>query len=110
MEFVGVKEPNGFVIRLKGRLDTVAAPQFDEKCGQWLEQGERHVVLDMTGVEYISSVGLRSILILGKKIMALGGKLHISSMSKLVGGVFQISGFSGIFPVFDSVDSALAKF
>jgi anti-anti-sigma factor len=109
MEIESVKKDKAFVVRIKGRLDAVAAPEFDKKCGQWLDQGEKNVVLNFADLEYISSIGLRSILVLGKRIKSQNGKLHLCSMNKTVSGVFQMSGFAAIFPVFDSLESALEK-
>ncbi len=109
MEIEGTKNQNAFVIKVKGRMDAVSTPEFDKKCDEWLNQGEKDVVLDFDGLEYISSIGLRSILVLGKRIKGQNGKLHLCKMNKTVSGVFQMSGFVAIFPVFDSLEEALGK-
>ena len=109
MEIEGVKKDKAFVVKLKGRMDAVGTPEFDKKCGDWLGQGEKNMVVDFSELEYISSIGLRSILVLGKRIKVEHGKLHLCGMNKAVGGVFQMSGFAAIFPIFDSLGPALEK-
>jgi anti-anti-sigma factor len=109
MEISGTNNEKAFVVRLKGRMDAIGAPEFDKKCGEWLGQGNVKIVIDFSELEYISSIGLRSILVLGKQIKGQDGKLHLCGMDKIVGGVFQMSGFAAIFPVFDSLEPALAK-
>ncbi|MEM5787018.1 MAG: STAS domain-containing protein [Syntrophobacteraceae bacterium] len=109
MEIEGSSTEKALVVRLKGRMDAVAAPEFDKKCSEWLAGGMYNVVLDFSDLEYISSIGLRSILVLGKQIKGQNGKLHLCSLNKTVGGVFQMSGFAAIFPVFDSLKPALEK-
>ncbi len=108
MELEISKERGWLVIRLQGRMDAAGTPDFDRTCGDWLDRGEQNMVLDCAKLEYVSSIGLRSILVLGKRLKGANGKLHLCGMNKVVGGIFDISGFTGIFPVFDSLESALA--
>lgn len=108
MEIESLKERGWLVIRLQGRMDAAGVPDFDRECGDWLDRGEHNMVLDCAKLEYISSIGLRSILVLGKRLKGVNGTLRICGLNKAVGGIFEISGFTGIFPIFDSLESALA--
>lgn len=107
MKIEGAGGPKAFVVNVAGRLDVASAPEFDQKCGRWLDQGEKNMVLDLSALEYISSIGLRSILLLGKRIKGQGGKLHLCCLNRTIMKVFQMSGFTAIFPVFDTLGTAI---
>jgi anti-anti-sigma factor len=107
MEVEGFKKNNVAVVTVKGRMDAVTAPDFEKQCAKWIEENEKVLILDFKGLEYISSAGLRSILATGKKIKGQGGKLLFCNMNGMVKGVFDISGFASIFPIFETLEQAL---
>lgn len=109
MEVEGTKKEKAFVVRVKGRMDAVTAPDFEKRCATWVEADEKVIVLDFNGLEYISSAGLRSILATGKKLKTQGGKLLFCNMNGMVRGVFDISGFASIFPIFETLEQALEQ-
>lgn len=104
-----IKEGNATVVNVSGRLDNVTASQFDTACDKLLRDGTLSLVLDFSNLTYISSAGLRSVLLLGKKSKARGGRVLICGLSQMVKDVFQISGFMGMFPVFQNREEALAN-
>jgi anti-anti-sigma factor len=108
MEFTSTKVEQGVTIKATGRMDAVTAPSFEQECLRWMEQGDSKLIVDFTGLEYISSAGLRVILGVGKKLKSQGGSLAFGGMSSMVKEVFDISGFASIFPVYDSLEAALA--
>jgi len=109
MEFQTSKEGNAIVIKVSGRMDAVTAPEFESECDSRLEKGERFFVVDLGGLEYISSAGLRSILSTAKKLKAAQGSIHFCNLSGMVQEVFTISGFSTMFPVHGTLEEALAQ-
>ncbi len=109
MEFDSVKQGGGVVIKAKGRMDAVTAPEFESECAKWLEKGEGVLVVDLGGLEYISSAGLRSILSAAKKVKAVQGNIRFCNLSGMVQEVFSISGFSTMFQISDSVEEALSE-
>ena len=62
---------------------------------------------DFAGVEYVSSVGLRVLMLTAKQVTAQNGRIVIAALTPVVFEVFQISRFDLIFSVFDTLDSAL---
>ncbi|MFW6324259.1 MAG: STAS domain-containing protein [Desulfovibrionales bacterium] len=98
---------NGTVVCLSGRMDAETAPLFQEQCSALGVQNGARLAVDFSDLEYISSAGLRGILAVGKKLKATNGTLCLCNMNGMVKEVFEISGFTGIFPVFDSTESAL---
>ena len=107
MEISTWKAGKNVVVAVKGRLDTTAAPQFDQALTGWLSDNESRFVIDLNELEYISSSGLRSILALAKKVKARNGEVALTSLRALVKEVFDISGFSTLMPVYASTDDAL---
>ncbi len=106
MNITDKKEGNALIIVLSGRMDATTAPSFQSACDKWLTAGERHVIIDCSGLEYISSAGLREILGLGKAIKAQDGFLGLCRLTGMVREVFEISGFFNIFPVFECLEDA----
>lgn len=108
MDCLSDKMDQVVTIKVTGRMDAGTAPDFEQECGHWLDQGSNDLIVDLSGLEYISSAGLRVILGVGKKIKTNNGSLLFVGMTGMVKEVFEISGFSSIFPVYDSLESALA--
>ena len=98
------------VIQLEGKMNTATSSNADAHLSQLIANGSNKLLLNMGGVDYISSSGLRVILANGKKISTSGGKLAFCNLNPSVGEVFRISGFNSIFPVFDTEQEALASF
>ena len=97
------------IIAVKGKMDAVSAPEFETKMNECISQGILHFVIDFSELVYISSGGLRSILLTGKELKKCNGKMVMSSINDKVKNVFEISGFTTLFEVYDSVNEALRK-
>jgi anti-sigma B factor antagonist len=109
MKIEGKMENGRLIVEVQGRMDAVSAPEFDRKCEEWIAAGAVVFVLDFGGLEYISSAGLRSLLVLGKKLSSKKGKVVIAALKDVVKEVFTISGFGSIFTLVDSVEIALGR-
>lgn len=95
-----IKEENNRLTAFPiGRLDTVAASQFAQDMQPLLEQADREIVIDCTGLEYISSSGLRQFLLLRKEVDNKGGKLAICHINDELRNIFTITGFMSLFDV-----------
>ena len=102
------EEISGFVcVRMSGRLDAGTTPDA-EKIFEKIQNSDRlGVLLDLDGLEYISSVGLRVILTLVKELGMKGGKVVLCSLSDYVNEIFEVSGFTAIIPIADTVDAGI---
>ncbi|MCF8104178.1 MAG: STAS domain-containing protein [Desulfohalobiaceae bacterium] len=107
MEFCSSREQGVMTIKVSGRLDAGNAPEFEKECANCLDEGDTHLLVGLEDLEYISSAGLRSILSTGKKLKARGGDLILCSLNGMVQEVFDISGFSSIFSIYDTMEAAL---
>lgn len=84
-------EGNKMIVDVEGRLDTVTAPDFEKSIKESLE-GVTEIVIDFAGLSYISSAGLRALLVLQKTISAKG-TMVLKNVSADVMDVFEITGF-----------------
>ena len=109
MELAKRKEKNATIIQVKGRLDAGSSPELEKEIDGLAEAGEKHLLLDLAELNYISSAGLRVILAGAKKLKAKGGSLSVASLVSVVKEVFEISGFSSIIPIFGSAAEGLEK-
>lgn len=93
------------IITVEGRVDIVTAPELMKEGLKLVEQNtDLQPILMMEKVEYISSAGLRTILIIGKKTKAYGRQLIICGMSGVVKEVFEMSGFTAFFQTIESLE------
>ena len=94
---ISIEQMNGAdVVVLSGRLDAAGAPEMESSCRQRIDEGARRLLLDMGGVEYVSSAGLRSLLVLAKAIKTAGGTMVLCGLTDTVREVMTISGFHNI--------------
>lgn len=82
------------IITLKGRLDTMTAPQLDDEAKNIDFDGVETVTLNLKDLEYISSSGLRVILALYKNLKSKGGNLKIVNASNTIMELFSMTGMS----------------
>ncbi len=97
------------IITVSGRVDAESSPQFDENCKKWIIREDELVILDLGGLDYISSSGLRSLLFTAKRIKSWGGRMILVSVHGSVREVLEISGLLSLFKVSDTVESALTE-
>ena len=95
------------VVGLKGRLDGGTSKTVEDYLLRQIDAGERVLVLDLAHLEYLSSVGLRVFMMVAKRLKVLQGKVVMCSLQGPIRQVFEISGFTRLFPVFDDRDAAL---
>ena len=83
--------------KVSGRLDTLAAVQFSKDMEPLYDHADKHIVIDCTDLEFISSSGLRCLLTLRKKTIAEGGDATIKGANAEIMQVFKITGFCSLF-------------
>lgn len=93
-----------------GSLDSNTSPKAQQEIEGVLAAGARKVAIDCTGLDYISSAGLRVMLGAAKKLSGAGSGLRLFGLNQSVREVFDISGFSKILAVFTSEGEALRGF
>ncbi len=102
------KEDAVFVLEPRGRLDSANARGFEERVLAAHENGENALLIDCCKLDYISSAGLRVLLIGAKRFQQSGGAITLCALSPSIHEVFEISGFLTLFAVHSDRAAALA--
>ncbi len=97
-------------VRIAGNLDTQTSTVAQERLTQLIDDGATKILVDFEDLNYISSSGLRMLLVAVKRLEGTSGQLRICNPNKLVREVFDTSGFSDIFSVYKSQAEALDGF
>ncbi len=97
MQITQKKEADKVVLVVEGRVDTTTAPALENEIGG-LGADVKALVLDMSGVEYISSAGLR-VLLGAQKKMSKVGTLKLTGVRDAVMEVFEMTGFADILDI-----------
>lgn len=97
------------VIYVDGDLTTNASPDVEAQILEVLEGEAKHVVINVEKVNFIASTGLRVILSLGKRLSGKGLKLIVCSMNPSTRSVFEMSGFTKLFPTYADESEALGN-
>ena len=100
-------EGENLVATLGGRMDAITGSQFTDQMGVWIEADLKNFTIDCSELDYISSAGLRAILMAAKKIKTLDGSLQLAALQESVHNVFSISGFDKIIPIKATLEDAL---
>ena len=111
MELTERRAGRAVVLAPAGRIDMGTADQLRERLIPLVaaagKSGES-VVLDFSGVDYISSAGLRVLMLAAKEARTSGGKIAVAALQPLVNEIFQISRFDKVLPCHAGVDEAIA--
>jgi anti-anti-sigma factor len=101
---------NTVVVAPQGRVDQATAELLRLALEPQLAActDNSALILDFSGVPYISSVGLRVLMLAGRQVTAQNGRLALAALQPVVREVFQISRFDMVFKLYDSVDAAAA--
>lgn len=109
MEIHSNQLPNAVVIAVKGRMDAENSHEFQKACEEWVARGATHLLLDLSGLQYVSSMGLSCFLAVAKMLQAKSGSVILCRLQGLPKQVFELTHLIGLFPVYDSMDAALAS-
>ena len=99
MELSVDKQNQATIVAASGKLDAAGAPALEARCKALIQEGANRLLLDFAQVEYVSSAGLRSLLVLAKAVKSAGGALALCSLVPAVRDVMTISGFDNILPL-----------
>ena len=100
------------VVALKGRLDQTTAEDVRTALAPYLArcaEGQDHVVLDMTDVDYVSSAGLRVFMLAAKQAKAQRGYLALVAVQPLVLEILEISKFTLVLKILPTARDAMAE-
>jgi anti-anti-sigma factor len=107
MKIDSVRTGTVAVVVLAGRMDAESSPEFDSVCAEHLKDGVTHLVIGMADLSYVSSMGLRSFLVVAKQCKSKGGGVFLCGMKGFVKEVFDMTNVTPLFRLFDTTDAAV---
>ena len=110
MEITERVENDVTVFALEGRIDTQGAVDLDLALQAAVSEGTHRMVLDMAGVRYICSAGLRTLADVFTTNRGQGGDLKLVALNPKVMRIFRIIGFDRFFAIYDTLDAAIADY
>ena len=107
MAFVGTTVGGAALVKADGRVDMSNADAFKDALMSAVSTARSAVIVDMAGVDYISSAGLRSLMIAFRAAKDAGKAFGVAALTPLVLEIFTISRFNMVFPLYGAVHEAL---
>jgi anti-anti-sigma factor len=98
------------IVAPEGRLDSNTSSGFEKDVRELLAGGARTLLMDFSGLDYMSSAGLRIVLLAAKRMKSIGGMLVICGLNETITEVFEISGFLASLNVVADRSAALRAF
>lgn len=98
------------VVSVEGSVDATTADEVTGYLEGRVHAGDVKLVVDLSGVDYISSAGLRSFLSTVKLARQMGGDLRLAAARASVGKVLSMAGFTSIMKVYPDAQTAVASF
>jgi len=95
------------VISLNGHFDATTATEVQTRLLQFLQEGKKYMILNVSEVTYLASAGMRVLLILAKRATALEGRLILSGLSPTIHEVLSITGFLPYFEIYETAEMAM---
>jgi anti-sigma B factor antagonist len=96
------------VLEVGGEVDVYTAPRLREKLVELVEQGARHVVVDLSRVEFLDSTGLGVLVGALKRLRAVNGTFGLVCAHERLLKIFRITALDRVFQLFDTVEAAVA--
>jgi anti-sigma B factor antagonist len=110
MELLEQKTDQCVVVSINGRLDTTNYAILEKKLMDLIEGHQEKILVECSNMDYISSSGLRILLMALKKISSVKGKFALCGLQENINEIFEISGFTSIFEIHPTKDEALKVF
>lgn len=104
-----VDHTDATVITIDGQLNSATTSQIQDQV-LTSARGGRRVLLDMSGVNYLSSAGLRMLLLLYRRVQENQGMMALAGLSEEVSDVMSITGFLDLFTIYNNRNDGLSAF
>ncbi|MFH1161324.1 MAG: STAS domain-containing protein [bacterium] len=110
MEVTDQKKDKCSVIHITGRLDTTNYTVLEKKLMELIDSGESRLLVNLAKMDYVSSSGLRILLMALKRVAVAKGKFALCSLQENIKEIFEISGFTNIFEIYTSEEEGIKAF
>jgi anti-sigma B factor antagonist len=98
------------LVTVKGRVDSSTAPDFEKALHSLIQSNRTQIVLDLAGVDYMSSAGIRGMISSLKAAKGGGGDVRLAHPSTRVKDVVELAGLTSIFAIYDDLIEAVGSF
>jgi anti-anti-sigma factor len=98
------------ILGLDGRLDAASSPLLERKINSFLDSGQAKLIMNFDHVEYLSSAGMRLLLVVSKRAKGHGGKLVLAAVHEDVMEVIKVAGFDQFLEICHTEGEAIARF
>jgi anti-anti-sigma factor len=99
------------ILHVSGRVDADTSPNLEKQINKILSKGQYHLIVDLGGVDYISSAGLRVLVSALKKSRRYNrGDVRLAGLSARLKEAFQLVGFNKLFQIFGDAEDAAGSF
>jgi anti-sigma B factor antagonist len=95
-------------IKLTGRLDSAGVQQIDHRLSALAAARQAFILIDLSQVSFLASIGIRALLTNARLLRQRGGKMALLNPQALVEDVLKVTGTNSIIPVFHDIDAASA--
>lgn len=95
--------------RIAGKIDALTGPQLQATAASAIDAGNPRIIFDMRDVAYISSAGLRVIVLTAKHAKAANGGLAVFGLQPAISEVFEITGLGAVIPITSNEAEARSK-
>jgi stage II sporulation protein AA (anti-sigma F factor antagonist) len=109
MEITEARHGLVLIVAPSGRIDSTTSDALEQALKKAVDAGDHRLVVDLGAVSYISSAGLRVLLVMAKRLKTERGTLVLCAMGDAVRQVFDLAGFMALFPVEPTRDLAIAR-
>lgn len=109
LSFTRDQEGATAVLDVQGRIDSATAGRFEQELDGVLAARPEGLVIDLAGLSYMSSAGLRVLLVTARRCQAEGCAMVLCGLGATIREVFDISGFSAIFDIAETRAEATAR-
>ena len=100
-------DPETHVVAVAGEIDLFTAPEFKQRVSAPIDEGRRHVVVDLTETTFIDSSSLGVLIGAHRRLRRLDGQLVIVCSNEAISKTFRITGLDGVFTIVRTLDEAL---
>jgi anti-anti-sigma factor len=98
------------VVSIQGSVDALTAGEVQRYLEALISKGEGKLIVDLKGVDFMSSAGLRVIMAASKNVRRKGGDLRLAAAQPAIEKMLKISGFTSLLESFSNVDAAVSSF
>jgi len=100
---------NILLLRLKGKINSLTSAELDTELTRKIQNGHVNLILDFAHIDFVSSLGLRVLLVAQNRVSHKNGNIHLLNVQDKIKEIFDIAGFSKLFGFSNDEAEAVKK-